>query len=307
MSARPPQSEPPQSEPPRAWAPQGSRLARAALALYPAPWRARYGEEVQALLDDSGTDLRTVASLAGQAVPAWVWPARHLYDGPARMRASLATVLAAWSALAGLGLVFAQLTQLQGFRPPGHPVIGWSYLVFDASLAISALAVAAGGLPLWLLMLRRARREHHPRQTAYLLLPLIAPALYLATVSALARLAGGAHGVSPWWFVVITLLGFGAAGVAAAGPGAALHGLRPRGPAVLLATRAAAVAVSAMVTAAAASSVAVIGLALWARSFAGYHNAVALGSYLAPLLAAAAVATISAARGTRAAHAGRGR
>jgi uncharacterized membrane protein YozB (DUF420 family) len=287
--------------------PRPGLLARGALALYPPAWRARYGGEVRALLDESGGGLRAAASLAWRAVPAWIWPPQQVHDGPARMRASLATVLAAWSALAGLGLVFAQLTQLQGVRPAGHPVIGWAYLVFDAFLAISALAVAAGGLPLWLLMLRRARREHRPRLTAYLLLPLIAPVLYLATVSTLTRLVGGAQGVSPWWFLVITLLGFGAAGVAAAGPGAALHGLRPRGPAVHLATRAAAVAVATMAAAAAASSVAVIGLGLWARNFAGYHNAVALGVYLAPLLAAAAVAAISAARGTRAAHAGPGR
>ena len=204
--------------------------------------------------------------------------------------------------LAGLGLVFAQLTQLQGFRPPGHPVIGWLYLAFDASLAVSALAVAAGGLPLWLLMLRRARREHRPRLTAWLLLPLIAPALYLATVSIVARLAGGARGVSPTWFLVITVLGFGAAGFAAAGPGVALRGLRPRGPAVRLAARAAVVATGTIVAAAAASGIAVVGLGRWAHTFAGYHNAVALGSYLAPLLAAAAVAAVSAARGSRAAR-----
>jgi hypothetical protein len=292
-------------------APDGRRrpglLARAALALYPPAWRARYGEEVRALLEESGGGLRAAGSLAWRAVPAWIWPPHQVHDGPARMRASLAAVLAAWSALAGLGLVFAQLTQLQGLRPPGHPVIAWSYLVFDASLAVSAAAMAAGGLPLWLLMLRRARREHRPRLVACLLLPLIAPALYLATVSVLAGLAGGARGVSPAWFLAITLLGFGAAGVAAAGPGAALLRLRPRGPAVRLATRAAGVAAATMVTAAAASSVAVVGLARWAHNFAGYHNPTALGIYLAPLLAAAAVATISAARGTRAAHAGPGR
>jgi len=32
----------------------GKLLARAAVALYPPAWRARYGDEVSALLDDSG-------------------------------------------------------------------------------------------------------------------------------------------------------------------------------------------------------------------------------------------------------------
>ena len=37
------------------------------------------------------------------------------------------TVLLAWSALVGISLVFVQLTQFQGFRPAGHPIVGWCY------------------------------------------------------------------------------------------------------------------------------------------------------------------------------------
>jgi hypothetical protein len=92
--------------------------ARAALALYPPSWRARYGDEVLAYLDDSGSGPAAVASLAWRALPAWFWPPRHLHDRPARMRSSLGTALMSWSMLVGLGLVFAQLTQLQGLAPP---------------------------------------------------------------------------------------------------------------------------------------------------------------------------------------------
>ena len=101
-----------------AGSPGTSFLARAALALYPAAWRARYGDEVRALLDDSGAGPRAIASLAWRALPAWIWPPRHLYGRQARMRASLATVLVAWTALTGLALVFAQLTQAQGLGRP---------------------------------------------------------------------------------------------------------------------------------------------------------------------------------------------
>ena len=141
-------------------------LARAALILYPAAWRARYGEEVRALIDDSGADLRTIVGLAWQAIPAWVCPAQHLHDRPARMRASLAVVLIAWTALTGLALVFEQLTQAQGLSPSGHPIIQWSYWIFDGAFFSSVLAAAAGGLPLWLLMIRSARREHRARELA---------------------------------------------------------------------------------------------------------------------------------------------
>jgi len=281
---------------------KATRLARVALALYPPSWRARYGDEVHALLQESG-GLRDVASLAWRALPAWIWPPAHLHDRPARMRASLSTGLLAWSFLTGLGLVFAQLTQFQGLHPAGHPVIKASYLVFDAALALSIAAAGLGGLPLWLLMLRRAHREHRRRDVACLLLPLIAPAAFLAGLRVTVGLVGGAGGVSPWWFLAVTLVGFAAATLAAAGPGLAMRRLQPRGPALRLAATAGGVAAAAIVLAAAAMIVAVTGLCLWARGFAGYHHATIPGVYLALVVVAAAVTAVSAARGTRAAFA----
>lgn len=275
--------------------------ARAALALYPPSWRARYADEVLMLLDDSGGGPAAVASLAWRALPAWFWPPPHLHDRPARMRASLATALMSWSMLAGLGLVFAQLTQLQGITVPGHLEVRWAYAVFDIALAASALIAGLGGLPLWLLMLRRARREQRTRDTAYLLLPVIAPVAYLAGLIVTVRLAGGANGMSQGWFGVVTLAGFAAAAIAAAGPGLALRRLQPRGPALRLAATAGGVSAAVMALAAAAIVVAVTSLNLWARQFAGYHDGTVSVVYLALVAAAATVTTVSAARGTRAA------
>ena len=207
---RPPTS--PGSTPPGSTPPGSTLLARAALALYPPSWRARYADEVRALLDDSGGGLSAVASVAWRAAPAWICPPLH--DRPARMRSSLATALAAWSMLTGLGLVFAQLTQLQGLTAPGHPEVRWAYAVFDVSLALSALVAGFGGLPLWLLMLRRAWRERRPRDMVYLLLPLVAPAVYLAALIVTIKLLGRPNGVGPWWFLVVVLAGFAAAAAA---------------------------------------------------------------------------------------------
>ena len=276
-------------------------LARAALALYPPSWRARYGDEVLALLDDSGGGPAAVASLAWHALPAWFCPPRHLHDRPARMRASLATALMSWSMLTGLGLVFAQLTQLQGLAPAAAPQIRWAYAIFDVTLATSALIAGLGGLPLWLLMLRRAWREQRTRHTAYLLLPVIAPVTYLVGLIATTRLADGASGVSRGWFGVITLAGFAAAATAAAGPGLALRRLQPRGPALRLAATAAGVSAGVMAVAAVAIVIAVTSLDLWARQFAGYHDGTLSGIYLALVVATATVTTVSATRGTRAA------
>ena len=284
--------------------PSDTLLARAALALYPPSWRARYADEVGALLDESGGGPAAVASLAWRAVPAWIWPPRQLHDPSARMRASVVTTLMAWSMLVGLGLIFAQLTQLQGFSVPGHPVIGWAYAVFDGALAVSALIAAAGGLPLWLLMFRRARRELRPRDSAYLLLPLASPAAYLFGLLVALGLSPHQHGVGPYWFLLIALAGFAAAAIAAAGPGLALRRLRPRGPALRLAATAAGMAAAVSAVAAAAIVVAVVGLCLWAPDFAGYHNAILPSGYLVLVVTATTVASVSAARGTRAALAG---
>jgi hypothetical protein len=295
-------------------------LTRAALTLYPPAWRARYGVEVRALLDDSGGGALAAASLTWHAVPAWVWPPRQLHDRPARIRSSLATTGIAWALLAGLGAVFAQLAQAQpstqGPTLAQHPVIQWSYWVFDGCLVISVLSVAVGGLPLWLQMLGTARRRG---EVAWLLAPAVVPAVYLLAAFAIGSLVGRVGppvvpsqsgsvadlangGVGPWWFLALVVLGFAAAALSAAGPALALRRLRPEGPAVVLAARAAVLAAGTIGLACAASVVAALGLYLWAPAYAGYHESWQLAVYLAAVLLAAAVAVVSAGRGFRAAR-----
>jgi hypothetical protein len=309
---------------PRASTSCAGAVARGSLRLYPAAWRARYEDEVRALLEDSGADLRTIASLAWQAMLMRIWPSRHLSDPPARMRASLATVAVAWTVLAGLAAIFASFTQTQqslqqNLTGSQHLVIQWSYRVFDAAVGVSLLAVAVGGLPLWLGMLRQVRRQHRRREIAWLLAPAVVPAVYLGAagvilgpprpsgtgsvqppfVHAATSFTGLAKdNVGPWWLMV---LGFAAGLIAAAGPGLALHSLRPCGPGVTTAARAAGLAVAAMGLAGAASIVAAAGLHAW--GVAPYRQDWPFAVYLPLLLAALAVAGSSATRGIRAARA----
>ena len=167
-------------------------------------------------------------------------------------------------------------------------------------------------------MLRRAHREHRRREIAWLLAPIVVPAAYLgaavvtlglahppstaaqpAFVHAPSSFAGLANdNVGPWWLMV---LGFAAGLLAAAGPGRALHSLRPRGPRVRLAAWAAGLAVAAMGVASAASIVAAMGLHAWGA--APYRQGWPFAAYLLMLLAVFGAASASAARGIRAARA----
>jgi hypothetical protein len=278
----------------------GTWLARAALALYPPSWRERYAAEVEALIEDSGGSIGAAASLAARAIPVWLDPPRQLHDHDGRMRASLATVLAAWSALTGIALVFVQLTQLQGFAPATHPVVGWSYAVFDVALASSLVIAVAGGLPLWWQMLRQARRERCRRAAAALTLAVAAPAAVVAAAAIALKVVHHPEGSGPWWFVTFAVIGFVAAGIAAGGPITALRALRPAGPAVRRATMAAALAASTVILAGLASAVAATGLCLWSPGFAGYHHAAVLDAYLVVVAGMAVTAGVSAVRGIRA-------
>ena len=272
-------------------------LARAALALYPPAWRARYGDEVLAFVDDSGGGLGAIASIALQASPMWICPPVHLHDADARMRASISTVLAAWSFLTGLALSFVMFTQQQGFAPPDHPVVGWSYVVFDVTLAASVLVTLTGSLPLWLTMLRQAGRERRRRDLACLLLPAVVPAAYLGAGLATLSLVHHPEASGPWWFIGFTIAGFAAAAVSAGGPVLAMNRMRPYGRAVRLAVRTSGAAAASITAAALASGIAATGLCLWSPGFPAYGDGPALGGYLLALIAAAAVASVSAARG----------
>jgi hypothetical protein len=301
---------------------------RLAAQLMPRSARREWLGEVSSILYEAPVGLRRAIArsylAAAPRVIAAAWAGAltgHRYDSPGRMRASLATVLAAWTVLAGLTAVFASFTQtqpwlLQDLSGQRHLVIQWSYWVFDAAAGASLLAIAVGGLPLWLVMLRQACRQRRWRETAWLLAPAVMPVVYLGAASAVlgppraapiqppfapapSSFTGLAnHYIGPWWLII---LGFAAGLMAAAGPGLALQSLRPRGPGVTLAARAGGLAVAAMGLAGAASIVAAFGLHAW--GIAPYRQGWPFAVYLLLFLAVIGVAAAGATRGIRAARA----
>jgi hypothetical protein len=310
---------------------RASVLMRLAARLMPRPaGREWLGEASSILYEAPAGAHRAIARSYLAAAPqviaaAWAGALTgHRHDPPGRMRASLATVAASWTVLAGLAAVFASFTQAQSWLQqdltgPRHLVIQWSYWVFDAAAGASFLAVAVGGLPAWLVMLRQACRQRRRREIAWLLAPAVVPVVYLGVagvilgpvrppgagpiqppmVHAATSFTGLANNnIGPWWLMV---LGFAAGLMAAAGPGLALHSLRPRGRGVILAARAAGLGVAAMGLAGAASIVAAAGLYAWGA--APYRQGWPFAVYMLLFLAVITVAGASATRGIRAARA----
>ncbi len=303
-------------------------LMRLAARLMPRPAGREWLGEASSILYEAPPGARRAIArsylVAAPQVMAAAWAgalAGRRYDLPGRMRASLATVLAGWVVLVGLAAVFASFTQAQPWLQqdltgPRHLVIQWSYWVFDAAAGASVLAVAVGGMPVWLVMLRQACRQRRRREIAWLLAPAVVPVVYLGVAGVILGPSRAApvqpflapaapsftglanHYIGPWWLMV---LGFAAGLMAAAGPGVALRSLRPRGPGVTLAARAAGLAVAAMGLAGAASIVAAAGLHAWGA--APYRQGWPLMVYLLLVLAVIAAAGASAARGVRAARA----
>ena len=104
-----------------------SRLGSALLALYPEPWRDRYGEEMSALLEDDPPGARGLASLLVAAVGAHARPQRCWRADlapAAAMRLSVGGLFACWMIVAVAGSAFAKLTEHMGAVEHVHPVLG---------------------------------------------------------------------------------------------------------------------------------------------------------------------------------------
>src|ERR1700733_13794704 len=145
-------------------------LMRLAARLMPQPGGQGWLGEASSILWEARVGARRAIArsylTAAPQVIAMAWAVKltgRRCDPPGRMRASLTAVLAAWTVLAGLAAVFASFTQAQPWLEqeltgPRHLVIQSSYWVFDAAVGASLLAVAVGGLPVWLVMLRQGCR-----------------------------------------------------------------------------------------------------------------------------------------------------
>jgi hypothetical protein len=132
-----------------------SRLARACLRLYPRPWRDRYGEELLALVDESGGGIADVADLAIGGLRQRMKP---LPGGPpmtprvnpwqAGLAAVVAVLVAApTAAFIAINLFPEPIAWLSGVRGVGvAPEAAWLVpaLPFIATLVALAPAIRVG-------------------------------------------------------------------------------------------------------------------------------------------------------------------
>ncbi|HEX9038155.1 MAG TPA: hypothetical protein VF808_14315 [Ktedonobacterales bacterium] len=171
---------------------QGRRslvLARAAgslLWLYPRAWRARYRNEMLALLDSSPLTLWTLADLAAGAADAHL--NRHflpleVFSMTQRVRTAANAVLAALALffIAWVMVPFIGDTRATWDAATGpHPEIRYALLAFQLAGAVAMLALLVGGAPLLAATLRQALRERRRDLGWRLATPLVLGAALIA-------------------------------------------------------------------------------------------------------------------------------
>lgn len=271
--------------------------SRWALRAYPPSFRERYGDELEALIDDVTPSWRHTAGLYVGAGQAWLRPA---FTGPdstrRRLQASVSTVWVAWCA----GFLLAPAIDKALLDPPGPGVDATVRRLLD----VSAGAFVAG----WVVVLAGTAlivgRSLVPalRARQWSVLRPLAPAVVLGFVEAAGLVAlalaapSGGTVRSPATLAVGTawLVGLLAFLVSSGfGPGLTIRRLHPDAPVLRVPTLLAAVLslCLAAMTASCAAAVLVAGRATLVGLFAPVAAVVAVG------VVASSTALVSSARG----------
>jgi hypothetical protein len=182
-----------------------TRIARATLALYPEPWRERYEEEIDALLEDDPPSAGGLASLLRGAAEAHLRPRRCWREGvaaPTAMRLSVGALFACWMVVSVAGSGFAKLTEHMDAIEHAHPLLIAGRTTITIGAALGAAAVAIGGLPLVSQALAAAVRRRDRHLAAMLAAPALAATLLLALAALLLALAPSRHGGFPAAIVI---------------------------------------------------------------------------------------------------------
>lgn len=150
-----------------------ARLGRLALALYPLAYRRRYGEEIEALLEDQGASPRAVADLLRGALAA------HLHPEPGvagelgrddRLKLGIGSTLVSWAVFALVGLALYKTTEGGPFGGAGdaYPLLGAAHLAIQAIALIVTAALVLGAIQIAVAAPGRVRDRRSARRAVAL-------------------------------------------------------------------------------------------------------------------------------------------
>lgn len=154
------------------------------LRLYPYAWRARYGDEFDALLEDCPLTPFALFDVLLGALDAHIAPLDA--DGRIlrmlnRPRRSAITVFCAYIAFVLAGLSFNQMIEddLNTLNSP-HPDLAAAYYIVAGGAAVALLAVLIGGLPIAFSAIRGALQARRGDILLLFAVPPVALAIWLA-------------------------------------------------------------------------------------------------------------------------------
>jgi hypothetical protein len=210
-------------------------LGKSMLALYPEPWRARYGVEMAALLEDDPPSARGLASIVFGAAGAHMRPLRSWREdlAPATaMRLSVGGLFACWILVSLAGVDFTQ--QTEGLSPveSAHPLLEAARGAIVAGAMLGSASLLAGGLPLIFQALAAALRRRDRRLASLLAAPVVAIGLFAAFAALMMALAPRHETGFPPSYVLeimapLTLAALACALICALAPKAAMRRARP--------------------------------------------------------------------------------
>lgn len=199
-----------------------ARLARLALALYPLAYRRRYGDEMEALVEDSGASPRAVADLLRGALGAHLRPEPTVAGEVGRddrLRLGVSAVLLCWVLFTMAGLGLYKTTESRSFDGLGGApsLLGTALQTIQILAAVGSLAVVLGAAPLVLAALRQAGSRPAARRAVLLACGCVAT--FVGATMGLVLLAMAKPGFSPGvealilaaWFLLAVACGVGCA------------------------------------------------------------------------------------------------
>jgi hypothetical protein len=167
------------------------------LRLYPAGWRARYGEEFAALLEEHPSSFKTLLDVLRSAVEAHMNP----LDSNSRQPAALgAWVWCAWMLAMAAGMNLCGMVDDSPLVAAmnGSWLLAGSWSGIEIGSVLAGAAILLAGLPLAWSVLHYALQARRRDVLFRLAFPLAATLVFATWVAAVSLWTGGHWGASPW-------------------------------------------------------------------------------------------------------------